>query len=114
MSTFTIFHNPRCGTSRTVLQALRDAGHEPQVIEYLKTPPDAQTLQRLAADSGEGLRGLLRAKEPLCAELGLEGADDARLLQAMLAHPVLLNRPVVVGPKGTALCRPADKVQALL
>ena len=78
MSPYTIFHNPRCGTSRTVLQALRDAGHEPTVIDYLKTPPDAATLQRLAADSGEGLGGLLRAKEPLVEELGLLGAEIGR------------------------------------
>ena len=111
---WTIYHNPRCGTSRNVLQALRDAGIEPTVIDYLKTPPDRDTLQRLADATGQGVVGIVRAKEALYTELGLAGASDAQLLDAMQAHPVLINRPIVVGPKGTRLCRPSETVRELL
>ncbi len=112
--TVTIYHNPRCGTSRQVLALLTERGLQPQVIEYLKTPPGAATLQALARATGEPLRALLRSKEALHDELGLADADDERLLAAMRAHPILINRPIVVTPKGTALCRPAEKVLALL
>jgi arsenate reductase (glutaredoxin) len=113
---FTIYHNPKCGTSRNVLAALRGAGHEPQVIEYLKTPPSRETLESLIARAGEGARGLLRAKEPLVKELGLDGADvtDAAIIDAMMAHPVLINRPIVVTDSVVKLCRPSETVQELL
>lgn len=114
--TYTIYHNPKCGTSRNVLAALREAGHEPQVIEYLKTPPSRETLESLVARAGEGARGLLRAKEPLVKELGLDGADvtDAAIIDAMMAHPILINRPIVVTDTAVKLCRPSETVQELL
>jgi arsenate reductase len=113
---YTIYHNPKCGTSRNVLAALREAGHEPQVIEYLKTPPSRETLQSLIERAGEGARGLLRAKEPLVKELGLDGADvtDAAIIDAMMAHPILINRPIVVTDSAVMLCRPSETVQELL
>lgn len=113
---YTIYHNPKCGTSRNVLAALREAGHEPQVIEYLKTPPSRETLESLIARAGEGARGLLRAKEPRVKELGLDGADvtDAAIVDAMMAHPVLINRPIVVTDSVVKLCRPSETVQELL
>ncbi len=110
----TIWHNPRCGNSRGALQLLRERGIEPVVIDYLSDPPDRATLLRVAADSGVGLRGLVRDKEPLFRELGLASADDATLLEAMLANPVLINRPVVIAPRGTRLCRPPETVLELL
>lgn len=115
MASVTIFHNPACGTSRNVLAMLREAGLEPDVVEYLKTPPTRATLKQLAAAAG-GLRGLLREKGTPYLELGLDDpklSDDA-LLDAIEAHPILLNRPIVVTPKGTKLCRPADEVRTLL
>lgn len=115
MASVTIFHNPACGTSRNVLAMLREAGLEPDVVEYLKTPPTRATLKQLAAATG-GLRGLLREKGTPYLELGLDDptlSDDA-LLDAIEAHPILLNRPIVVTPKGTKLCRPADEVRTLL
>lgn len=113
---YTLYHNPRCGTSRNVLAALREAGHEPQIIEYLKTPPSRETLESLIARAGEGARGLLRAKEPLVRELGLDGADvtDAAIVDAMTAHPILINRPIVVTDTAVKLCRPSETVQELL
>ena len=113
---FTIYHNPKCGTSRNVLAAIREAGHEPEVIEYLKPPPSRETLQSLIERAGEGARGLLRAKEPLVKELGLDGADvtDAAIVDAMMAHPVLINRPIVVTDSAVKLCRPSETVQELL
>jgi arsenate reductase len=113
---FTIYHNPKCGTSRNVLAAIREAGHEPEVIEYLKTPPSRETLESLVARAGEGARGLLRAKEPLVKELGLDGADvtDAAIVDAMMAHPILINRPIVVTDSAVKLCRPSETVQELL
>lgn len=111
---FTIWHNPRCGTSRTVLGLVREAGIEPDVVEYLATPPDRATLLAVIAASGGSARDLVRAKEPVYAELGLDGADDATLVDAMVAHPVLINRPVVITAHGARLCRPADTVLELL
>ena len=108
----TIWHNPRCGTSRNTLAMIEAAGETPVVIEYLKTEWDAATLVRLAEASGEGLRGLLRAKEPAAA--GLADANDAELLAAMLAEPILVNRPIVETPKGVRLCRPSERVLDLL
>ncbi|GGB51784.1 arsenate reductase (glutaredoxin) [Blastomonas aquatica] len=112
----TVYHNPRCGTSRNVLAAIREAGHEPQVIEYLKTPPSRDTLESLIARAGEGARGLLRAKEPLVRELGLDDASatDAKIIDAMMAHPILINRPIVVTPHAVSLCRPSETVATLL
>jgi arsenate reductase len=112
----TIFHNPACGTSRNTLALIREAGVEPHIVEYLRTPPSNEQLLGYARAMGAPLRALLREKEPLCAELGLDRADvdDAALLQAMQAHPVLINRPIVVSPLGVDLCRPAEKVLALL
>lgn len=112
----TIYHNPACGTSRNTLAMIRAAGIEPQVIEYLKTPPSRAVLKQLVAASGGSVRALIREKAPPFAELGLSDptlSDDA-LLDAMLAEPILINRPIVVTPKGTALCRPSERVLELL
>lgn len=116
MDDITIFHNPACGTSRNVLALLRHAGLEPTVIEYLKTPPTKERLRQLVADSGQPVRALLREKGTPFAELGLDQAHwtDEQLLDFVVAHPLLLNRPVVVTPLGTALCRPSDVVLTLL
>jgi arsenate reductase (glutaredoxin) len=108
----TIFHNPKCGTSRTVLAALRDAGRDPVVVEYLKTGWTKPQLEGLLKAMKASPRDILRAKEPAAA--GLAGASDAAILAAMVADPILVERPIVVTPKGTTLCRPAEKVQALL
>jgi arsenate reductase len=113
MTTATIYHNPKCGTSRNVLALLREAGIEPVVVEYLKTPPTRDELAGLATRMG-GATDLLRAKEPLAAELGLVGAADDAILTAIAAHPELLNRPVVVTDKGVKACRPAETVHELL
>ncbi|MFA7681085.1 MAG: arsenate reductase (glutaredoxin) [Pigmentiphaga sp.] len=112
----TIYHNPRCGTSRTTLALLQEKGIAPTVIEYLKTPPDRATLNKLAQDCDEGAQGLLRKKEALVAELGLDqpGVTDPQILDAIAAHPILLNRPVVVTSKGTRVCRPAERVLDLI
>jgi arsenate reductase len=112
----TIYHNPACGTSRNTLAMIRDAGIEPVVVEYLKTPPDRATLERIAAASGEPLRHLLRERGTPYAELGLDDAKwtDTQLIDFMLAHPILINRPIVVTPRGTRLCRPAERVLDLL
>lgn len=112
----TIYHNPACGTSRNTLAMIRNAGIEPRVIEYLTTPPGRATLRRLIADAGLTVREALRSKERLYAELGLDTPmlDDDALLDAMLAHPVLINRPFVVTPLGTRLCRPSELVLDIL
>jgi len=112
----TIYHNPRCGTSRNTLALLRDAGIEPQVIEYLATPPTRAELAGLVARSGLPARAMVRSKEALYTELGLDDpalGDDA-LLDAMAAHPILINRPIVATPKGVRLCRPAELVREIL
>jgi arsenate reductase len=114
--TVTIYHNPACGTSRNTLAMIRASGETPVVIEYLVTPPDRARLLELVAAMGISVRALLREKEPICSELGLADpaiGDDA-LLDAMLAHPVLINRPIVETAKGTRLCRPSEEVLALL
>lgn len=112
----TIYHNPACGTSRNTLALIRAAGVEPRVIEYLETPPSREEVRALAEATGQPLRALLREKGTPFAELGL--ADPAlsndRLLDAIAAHPILLNRPIVVTPKGTRLCRPSEAVLTLL
>ncbi|AND69099.1 arsenate reductase (glutaredoxin) [Dyella thiooxydans] len=111
-----IYHNPDCGTSRNTLALIRHCGFEPHVIEYLKTPPSRALLAQLAARTGEPLRALIREKGTPYAELGLGDtslSDDA-LLDAMVAHPILINRPLVVSPLGVALCRPSERVLDLL
>jgi arsenate reductase (glutaredoxin) len=112
----TIYHSPDCGTSRNVLALLREAGEDPQVIEYLKTPPDRSTLERLIADSGMDVRDVLRIKGTPYKELNLgdPSLTTAQLIDTMLAHPILINRPFVVTPRGTRLCRPSDVVLDLL
>ena len=116
MSDIAIYHNPRCGTSRNTLAMIRNSGEEPQIIEYLKTPPTRETLVALIAAAGLGVRGIMRAKEALFTELGL--ADPAKtedeLIDAMIAHPILINRPLVVTPLGTRLCRPSEVVLDIL
>ena len=112
----TIYHNPGCGTSRNTLELIRTAGFEPEIIEYLKTPPDRNTLRALIARMGIRPRELLREKGTPYAELGL-GEDrwsDEELLEQMLAHPILINRPIVVTALGVRLCRPSEKVLDLL
>jgi arsenate reductase len=112
----TIFHNPRCGTSRNTLALLREAGHAPRVVEYLATPPARSELVQMIARAGLSVREAVRSKESLFAGLGLDDpatGDDA-LLDAMLAHPILINRPFVVTPNGVRLCRPAERVHEIL
>ena len=112
----TIYHNPQCGTSRNVLGLIRNAGIEPEVIEYLKTPPDRAVLEQLIADMGVTVRSVLREKGTPYAELGLDrpDLDDGYLLDMMMQHPVLINRPIVVTEKGVMLCRPSEKVLEIL
>ena len=107
----TIYHNPACGTSRNVLALIRHAGIEPVVIEYLKTPPTRDRLRELAAATGEPVRALLREKGTPYAALGLGDATwtDDQLLDFIVQHPILLNRPLVVTPLGTKLCRPSSE-----
>ena len=112
----TIFHNPACGTSRNTLAMIRNSGMEPTVVEYLKTPPTKARLQELLAAMGTGPRELLREKGTPYAELDLanEKWTDDELLDFMLAHPILINRPVVETPLGTRLCRPSELVLDIL
>lgn len=112
----TIYHNPDCGTSRNTLAMIRNAGIEPDIIEYLKTPPDREALERLIAASGMAVRDVLRVKGTPYKELRLDDPrlQDAQLIDAMLAHPILINRPFVTTPRGTRLCRPSDAVIELL
>ena len=114
-TTVTIYHNPACGTSRNVLAMIRNAGIEPRVIEYLKTPPSRDALRAIAATVG-GVRALLRQKGTPYGELGLgdPAKTDGELLDAMLAHPILINRPIVVTTLGTRLCRPSETVLDIL
>jgi len=110
----TIYHNPRCGTSRDTLAILEAAGADVTVIDYLKTPPDKEELRRLYERAGMAPRDGLRAKEPLAAELGLAGAGDEAILDAMAANPILIERPLVETGKGVRLARPKDKVREIL
>lgn len=116
MSDITIYHNPGCGTSRNTLAMIRNSGAEPVIIEYLKTPPTREQLLALIAASGLSVREVMRSKEALCSELGLNdpARSDAELINAMLTHPVLINRPLVVTPLGTRLCRPSEAVLDIL
>jgi arsenate reductase (glutaredoxin) len=112
----TIYHNPSCGTSRNTLAMIRQSGEEPDVIEYLKTPPDRTRILELVNAMGISVRDLLREKGTPYAELGLADPkwSDDELLDFMQAHPILINRPIVVTPKGTKLCRPSEAVLDLL
>ncbi len=112
----TIYHNPSCGTSRNTLALIRNAGIEPRVVEYLKTPPDRATLESLIAKMGVPVRGVLREKAPPYAELGMADPKwtDAQLIDFMLQHPILINRPIVVTELGARLCRPPERVLDLL
>ncbi len=112
----TIYHNPGCGTSRNALAAIRASGHEPVVIEYLKTPPTRDELKSLIARMGVPVRTVVRSKESLFRELGLDELEvgDEELLDAMMAHPVLINRPIVVTERAVRLCRPSETVKELL
>lgn len=116
MSQITIYHNPQCGTSRNTLELIRNSGEEPTVIEYLKTPPDRAMLVRLIQDMGIEVRALLRIKGTPYEALGLGNASlsDEQLVDAMMEHPILINRPIVVTPLGTRLCRPSEAVLDLL
>ena len=115
-SAITIYHNPACGTSRNVLGLIRNSGVEPTVIHYLETPPDRTQLERLIADLDIPVRELLRQKGTPYADLGLDDPqlDDAALIAAMLQHPLLINRPIVVTALGTRLCRPSERVLEIL
>jgi len=108
--TVTIYHNPACQTSRNVLALIREAGIEPVIVEYLKTPLSGAQLVAL----GLPARDLLRTKEKLVAELGLKSAGDAEILDAIAAHPILFNRPVVTTEKGSKVCRPSETVREIL
>ena len=114
--TVTIYHNPKCGTSRNVLAMIRQSGVEPEVIAYLETPPSRETLERLLAAMGKRPRDILRRKGTPYDELGLDdpALSDAALLDAMLAHPILIERPIVVTAKGVRLCRPSETVLEIL
>jgi len=112
----TIYHNPACGTSRNTLAMIRQSGEKPEIIEYLKTPPDRARLIELIKAMGIPVRALLREKGTPYAELGLADPkwSDDELIDFMLAHPILINRPIVQTPKGTKLCRPSEAVLDLL
>ena len=110
----TIYHNPHCSNSRRALEVIRAAGIEPEIVEYLKSPLPEERLRALVALTGQTLRDLIRDKEPIFAELKLADAGEAELFAAVAAHPVLLNRPIVVTDKGAKLCRPGDRAVELL
>lgn len=112
----TIYHNPRCGTSRNTLALLQERGVQPEIVEYLKTPLDRAALRALIASMGVPVMDVVRAKEPVFAELnlGAPGVSDEQLIDAMVAHPILMNRPIVVTPLGARLCRPAETVLEIL
>ncbi|MFA5664918.1 arsenate reductase (glutaredoxin) [Castellaniella sp.] len=110
----TIHHNPRCSTSRKALELLQAQGQPLEIVDYLKTPLTVDALRSLIEVAGLSVREAMRTKEPIYQQLGLDGADEAALLQAMAAHPVLLNRPFVTTPKGTRLCRPFERIHEIL
>lgn len=116
MSDITIYHNPKCGTSRNTLAMIRNSGVEPEVIEYLKTPPSKARLEALIREAGITPRELLRAKEAVYSELNLDDAKwtDDEIVDFMLQHPILINRPIVVTSLGTRLCRPSELVLEIL
>ena len=114
MTDSVIYHNPRCTTSRKTLDLLRDNGIEPTVVQYLKTPPSRSELVKIIKDAGIDVRTAVRKRESLYTELGLANAGDDELLDAMALHPILIERPFVVTPKGTRLARPIDAVREIL
>ncbi|OBH77517.1 arsenate reductase (glutaredoxin) [Mycobacterium scrofulaceum] len=114
MAHTVIYHNPRCSTSRKTLDLLRDNGVEPTIVEYLKNPPSRAELVKMIDDAGIDVRTAVRKRESLYAELGLADATDDQLLDAMAEHPILIERPFVVTPKGTRLARPVDAVREIL
>jgi arsenate reductase (glutaredoxin) len=109
-----IYHNPKCSTSRKTLNLLRDNGFDPSIVEYLRTPPSRDDLVKMIRDAGIDVRTAVRKREPLYAELNLGDATDDQLLDAMAEHPILIERPFVVTPKGTRLARPIDAVREIL
>ena len=114
--TIKIYHNPKCGTSRNTLALIKNSGEEPEVIEYLSHPPSKAELMQLIANMGQGVRAAIRAKEAIYIELNMqdEGLSDEALINLMLLHPILINRPIVVTPLGTKLCRPSELVLDIL
>ncbi|MDT5401961.1 MAG: hypothetical protein QOK33_5192 [Mycobacterium sp.] len=110
----TIYHNPKCSTSRKTLDLLRDNGIEPTVVQYLKTPPSRAELEKMISDAGLDVRAAVRKRESLYTELGLADASDDQLLDAMAEHPILIERPFVITGKGTRLARPIDSVREIL
>ncbi|WP_205874474.1 arsenate reductase (glutaredoxin) [Mycobacterium camsae] len=114
MGEAVIYHNPKCSTSRKTLELLRDNGINPQVIQYLKTPPSREELEGMIRDAGIEVRAAVRKRESLYTELNLADAGDDELLDAMAEHPILIERPFVVTPNGTRLARPIDTVREIL
>ncbi|KUI44031.1 arsenate reductase [Mycobacterium sp. IS-1590] len=114
MSKGVIYHNPKCSTSRKTLDLLRENGIEPEIVQYLKTPPTRAELEKMIADAGIEVRAAVRKKESVYRELGLANASDDELLDAMVANPILIERPFVITPKGTRLARPIDAVREIL
>ena len=114
--TITIYHNPNCGTSRTVLSRLQELGHKPNVVEYLKTPPSRNEMKTLLKDLAMKPREILRRKGTPFEDLGLDDPTktDDQILDALGAHPILMERPVVVTPRGARVCRPAEKLNEIL
>jgi arsenate reductase len=114
--TIKIYHNPKCGTSRNTLAMIKNSGEEPEVIEYLNNPPSKAELMLLITNMGKGVRAAIRAKEAIYTELNMqdEGLSDDALINLMLVHPILINRPIVVTPLGTKLCRPSELVLDIL
>jgi arsenate reductase len=111
----TIYHNPNCSNSRKALEIIRSRGIEPMIVEYLKSPLSPDELRDLIHGQMKAqVTDVIRSKEPVYAEIGLDGADDDTLLAAIAVHPILLNRPIVVSPKGAKLCRPGELVEGLL
>jgi len=113
-STAVIYHNPRCSTSRKILELLRNNGIEPTIVEYLKTPPSRAEIVTLVSDAGIDVRTAVRKRESLYGELNLADASDDEMLDAMAANPILIERPFVVTAKGTRLARPLDAVREIL
>ena len=116
MTSITLYHNPKCGTSRNVLGLIRNSGVEPEIVEYLVTPPSRETLRGLITAMNVPVRAVLRKKGTPYEDLGLDDPKwtDEQLLDFMLAHPILINRPIVVTPLGTRLCRPSETVLEIL
>lgn len=116
MSHITLYHNPDCGTSRNTLEMIRNSGYEPEIVLYLDTPPSRETLCKLIADMGISVRDLLRTNVEPYAQLGLADGQfsDEQLIDFMLKYPILINRPIVVTPLGTRLCRPSERVLDIL